>query len=286
MNADTNLENIDKDRPYMIATDGSVVQLHPLEEKALLDELGQGDGKAAIFEELNTQITGIEENIAQKKVDAAVPPRVRKALPSSGPNVAKIEIHMRQVFMHLIGRRNTNDKANIIGLYGFGSSINKLVQGYKNGCPYAGWILWEIEKEILGLRQEINRLENEHSQYIKGLNIGIEYEPFTVKRPTVETLQFNAVHAHQMASILKQYDSLLRNLYPYLKSRFISYDDWKEKGLFVGAKFRKLFLKPSVWLFVGKESCERKDEVYLVASQRMGEIPELFLSGEQKPDWV
>ncbi|MCP3953790.1 MAG: DUF1845 domain-containing protein, partial [Desulfobacterales bacterium] len=224
-------DGIDPNRPYIFGADKKPIQMSPMDEKVFREDYGEteSDATMAIFEELEQEARKIKTKVERSQVDPGVTDRMRKAVPKAGMTVARIEIHMRQVFNNVIGRRNVEGRPNIVGLYLFSSAVNRMVGAYRgNGkpCPFAAWYLWRIEQEIHQLRQTADEYDKRVDELIEEANVGIVYEPYTSSAPAVETLSFHSIHGFQVASVLHRYDSLLRRIWPYVRNRFVSTDDF------------------------------------------------------------
>ena len=280
---------IDPDRPFIYGVDKRPIQMQAMEELILREEYDdEVEADLAVREELEIKAREVEVRVAKSQVDLGVPERVRKSPPKSGKTVARIEIHMRQVFGNIIGRRNVENKFNIPGLYTFGHRVNQLIMAYSKSspCPYASWYLWKIEKEIQSLRKQLVERQERVDVLIEKANVGIEYEIFTSNAPTIEVLSFNSVHAYQVASVLHQYDQMLRTMWPYVRNHFISSKDFHGEGLEFGRGLRSLFQLPNTWYYVGADAVSQKTALYLAARERMGDVPEGFITGEITPEWV
>ena len=286
----SDVNSFDEERPYLTCSDQkTVIQMPLLEEAIVNDEYEDADDherRKVIFSQLDDVLTAYEDILDAGRVDPELPTKLRRSLPAAGSNVANVEIHMRHIFNHVVGRRKSETGGQIPGLYAFASRVTKLINGYNEGCPYAAWQLVNIENKIKECGVELKRRAIAADKAVEELELGINYEPFESRKPAIETLTFFSPYAAQTAAILMQYDKLLRDLFPYRQMQFIDMAEFEKLGTNFGSDVRSLLQTGEAWFYVGAEAVRAKDETYLAAEARMGEVPVEFLTKKIAPKWV
>lgn len=222
---------------------------------------------------------------ARERINDSVPTRHLLSRPTFGPISATVQFHMRETFSFLLGRSSLSGEAHISGLFEAASNVRSVAQGHLAGCPYATWILVQIEEEITALRKLLKENELEARALINEATT-LAIAPFTSKRPADVSLDFRVSYAFHFADLLTHYDRIMRMVKPYVLHSFVRYQTLSELEQKMGTPMRRLFRLPSTWSFVGKDAVAQQTATFLAAEHRMGILPDDILSGKKTPQMI
>ncbi len=228
--------------------------------------------------------TGIQD---QSTLESKMQQPTKNRQPKTVGNLAGevcLAVHTHQALRLIWGRRAAGEKPPISGLIAFASSLNTIWQSAEGADPFALWWLIKIETEMEQCRANLLAQQQEAAFLYPEAEV-LEVETAASEEPYRIRLAFNNPNAYRAASLLGEYDALVRTCYTLT---YVGAGEPAELQAILargGHLLRRLFATPQ-----GFKVCAIDRDDLLQNNQRaqraiklMGPVPHDILTGEKLP---
>lgn len=208
---------------------------------------------------------------------AIVPGRLR--------NFVEMTIQTRQAQRLVQGRRGTDGKPPIIGLYRYGAMVRTIWSGATRDDPYADWVLLQVEQALHESKDEIATLKQTieaDMARVAAMKVGLAHslEPARVE------LTFSNPYGYMGAWLLADFDELVLAV---LTARHVGLinRDASERMLGEGGRaVRRAYATAQGYraTAVKREDLRGGTRRAERAQQAMGELPQAVLDGDLRPE--
>lgn len=274
-----------KSRELQESEDNSNVTLTALEETMIRDEASSDEEASEIMEEELT-LKRREMSLAQaeKLINQETPSRILMERPSWGAAGAACEIHTRQTYAMLLGRRGgtANASSPITGLYAGAKRIRQVVNAYRRGCPFAAQFLVRLEQDLNQVNELFELKESEVRKLVQGIS-RVQMKRFCSRAPARIDVVFVNPYAWHVLDLVLRFDDMVRILLPYRQVHMIDNTVYFNLVQELGRHLRRLFAHCNRYFFVGQEAVEKQDELYLAAVNQFGELDPEIHDGKLLP---
>ena len=272
-----------KSRELQASEDASNVELTALEETMIRDEAASDtEAKEIMDEELTRKRREISLAQAEKLINQETPSRILMERPSWGAAGAACEIHTRQTYAMLLGRRGDTENSSITGLYAGAKRIRLVVNAYRRGCPFAAQFLVRLEEDLKKVNELFELKESEVRKLVQRIS-RVQMKRFTSRSPARIDVVFVNPYAWHILDLVLRFDDMVRIMLPYRQTHMIDNKIYFNLVQEFGRHLRRLFASCNRYFFVGADAVEKKDEVYLAAVNQFGDLDPEIHEGKLLP---
>jgi integrating conjugative element protein (TIGR03761 family) len=185
------------------------------------------------------------------------------------------------------GRREQGKKDRIVGLRGFGSLLTAIWHGAEKDCPWAWMKLLQVQETLDRQRATLRELTQEAESAL-GTAPGLSHAEAHSIEPLVLELRFSTPYSYIGASLLSEYDRLVRlamqaqhvgRLTDKQAYRLINKGGRAVRGAFESAFGYKFSGVTTQDLLQGNAKGQEK-------VGELGEVPEKVLKGLKRPEFT
>lgn len=139
-----------------------------------------------------------------------------------------VEIHSRNAFALIIGRKRTKNRNYIPSLFAYSNLTRGIVQSVYKDDPWADWSLIRLEEVI---DQASAELDAEHALLTERITSlakeGIRVERMTNVKPAQIDLQLMSPYALRAAMLAVKFDNIIRDAFPLRNMGVIDIAEWQ-----------------------------------------------------------
>lgn len=208
---------------------------------------------------------------------AIVPGRLR--------NFVEMTIQTRQAQRLVQGRRGTDGKPPIIGLYRYGAMVRTIWSGASRDDPYADWYLLKVEQALSESKDELASLKQVLEQdmaRVAAMKVGLAHS----LEPAKVELTFSNPYGYMGAWLLADMDELVLATLTARHVGLVNRDDSERMLDEAGRAIRRAFATAQGYraTAVKREDLRQGTRRAERAKQAMGELPQSVLDGELRPE--
>lgn len=198
---------------------------------------------------------------------------------------ASMKLHTRLAVNMFRGRRSDAARGvhAIQGLLGFAQKLSTVWTGAGNDDPIADLYLVRVEEAFDRASALLTATTSVIRELLSGMD-GFEIDVSQSDKPVTVDMQFLTPWAWQGASLLRQYDELIRMCLTARHIGLLTQDEWQQTVRRVGNAIRHLFKVPDDYLFTGLRRfrmggrIKRARSLYAKRGMEMPQIPQEVLS--------
>ncbi|MCB1733681.1 MAG: TIGR03761 family integrating conjugative element protein [Gammaproteobacteria bacterium] len=191
-------------------------------------------------------------------------------------------VHTRTAFMLVDGRRRDDDtgKHGIIGLRQAGAALRNILAGYRDGDPYADWMLVRVHESLTEKAEYLSKLL-EGGRKLMASRPGVTAEPGITRRPATITLRFNNPYGFRCAYLLQDLDTYVRTVRTLAHIGFLERERAHRLIGEASSAVRHAFILTQGYRFTGVSHAdfEHNTKRAREAVEKYGEIPSEILTG-------
>jgi integrating conjugative element protein (TIGR03761 family) len=208
---------------------------------------------------------------------AIVPGRLR--------NFVEMTLQTRQAHRLLQGRRGTDGKPPIIGLYRYGAIVRTIWAGAARNDPYADWYLLQVEQALTESKDELATVKQtieSDMERMSAVQVGLAH---SIEPAKVE-LTFSNPYGYMGGWLLVDMDELVLSALTARHVGLMTRDASERLLQAAGRAVRRAFASAQGYRTTAvtrKDIIDRTRRAE-IAKQAMGELPQAVIDGELRPE--
>lgn len=165
---------------------------------------------------------------------------------------ASMQLHTRLAVNMFRGRRSDSSRGihAIQGLLGFAQKLSTVWTASANDDPIADLYLIRVEEAFDRASTLLAATSGVIKELLSGME-GFEIDVSESDKPVIVEMQFLTPWSWQSASLLRQYDELIRMCLTARHLGLLTQDEWQQTVRKVGNAIRHLFKVPDDYIFTG-----------------------------------
>ena len=208
---------------------------------------------------------------------AIVPGRLR--------NFVEMTIQTRQAQRLLRGRRGTDGKPPIIGLYRYGAMMRTIWTGASRNDPYADWYLLKVEQALTESKDELATMKETIAAdmaRVSAMQVGLAQSI----QPAKAELNFSNPYGYMGGWMLIDMDELVLSALTARHVGLMTRDDSERLLQEAGRAVRRAFASAQGYrtTAVTRNDIAANNRRAELAKEAMGELPQAVIDGELRPE--
>jgi len=201
-----------------------------------------------------------------------------------------LTLHTKEALKIFKGRKADpeNDIREIAGLPIYATMLKNIWRACLSGDPYATWWIYKIEKLIKESESDLKKLNNEIQNLIKPLDDRIDLSKSEATNPVTVQINYASPYMYKVTYLLIDIDRIIANMLTLKHMAIISpsaFDQYRKNA--TGAMNRTLlsfrgFKSTGVTI----DDINKNNEKAQEAIKAMGQLPEIILAGDYKPEFL